>query len=163
MVPTTRLRPVRSEDVPFLYRLYASTRAAEIALLAGDEAQMRAFLAMQFDAQSRYYAIQYPDASFDIVELAGDAIGRFYVDRGEREIRVVDISLLPEFRGQGIGGTLMRGVLDEARGKGQMVSIHVEQSNPAKRLYQRLGFLPVSENGIYQLMEWTADSDGSLG
>jgi len=152
-----------SEDTPFLYRLYASTRAGEMALIAWDDAQARAFLSMQFDAQSRYYAVQYPHASFDIVELAGDPIGRLYVDRGEQEIRVIDISLLPEFRGQDIGGTLMRGVLGEARANGKRVSIHVEQSNPAKRLYQRLGFLTISENGIYHLMEWTADSAGSHG
>lgn len=161
MALTTRLRPVDSGDAPFLYRLYASTRAGEMALIFGDDAQARAFLSMQFDAQSRYYAAQYPHASFDIVELAGDAVGRFYVERGEQEIRVIDISLLPEFRGQGIGGALLRGVLDEARDNGKRVSIHVEQSNPAKRWYQRLGFLSVSDGGIYQLMEWTAGSDGS--
>jgi ribosomal protein S18 acetylase RimI-like enzyme len=75
------------------------------------------------------------------------------------EIRLVDIALLPEHRGRGIGGALLRGLLDEGAVSGRRVSMHVERSNPALRLYERLGFERVKDDGIYWLMEWSLPGD----
>ncbi len=89
-----------------------------------------------------------------IVEKDGEPIGRLYIDRREDEHRLIDIALLPEWRGKGVGSELMRGVLDEAREAGKLVRIHVEQNNPAMRLYKRLGFEEIEDQGVYRLMEW---------
>ncbi len=70
----------------------------------------------------------------------------------------MDISLGPEFRGHGIGRRLMEGILAEGRSTGTRVTIHVEHDNPARRLYDRLGFRHVDTNGVYHLMEWSAGS-----
>ncbi len=48
MDQTISLRPITAEDVDFLYRVYASTRADEMKLVDWDDAQKRAFLEMQF-------------------------------------------------------------------------------------------------------------------
>ena len=85
-------------------------------------------------------------------------IGRLYIDRSEDEIRLIDIALLPEHRGKGIGGSLMRQTLDEARLAGKPVRIHVEHNNPARRLYDRLGFRPVEDQGVYDLLEWRPET-----
>ena len=102
---TLSLRPIQPGDEPFLYRLYASTRAEEMALVDWSDEQKRAFLRMQFDAQHRFYIERFSSARFDVIELDGSPIGRLYLDRRDNEIRVIDISLLPEHRGKGITRT----------------------------------------------------------
>lgn len=147
-------RPIQAEDLPFLLQVYTSTRWEELAQTDWSDAQKHAFCRMQFDAQHRHYQEHYPEASFAIIERGGLPIGRLYVARWEEEIRIVDIALLPEFRGAGVGTGLLRGLRAEAQEAGKRLSIHVEQFNPARRLYDRLGFKPVKEVGVYLLMEF---------
>lgn len=71
----------------------------------------------------------------------------------------MDIALVPRYRGQGIGGTLMKQVLAEGRKAGKPVRIHVEHFNPAMHLYERLGFKKIGDTGVYFLMEWRAIVD----
>lgn len=148
------LRPITPDDGALLYRIYASTREDEMNLVAWDAAQKEAFVRMQFTAQHSHYQQHYPDAAFDIILVNGQPAGRLYVDRWTKEIRIVDIALLPEYRNAGIGTTLLKGILEEATQAGKPVSIHVERFNPALHLYERLGFSTISENGVYYLMEW---------
>ncbi len=133
-------RPVGAEDLPFLERLYASTRTAELALAGWSEEQQAAFVRSQFALQTSHYATHFPDASRELVTVDGVAAGRLYVGRGPARIHIVDIALLPEFRGAGIGTRLLEEVLREAEGRGVPVTLHVERHNPAMRLYERLGF-----------------------
>ncbi len=154
MPEAVELRAIGPADMEFLYRLYASTRAEEMALVDWSEADKEAFLRRQFDAQHKYYVEQFPAARLDLVLRDGEPIGRLYVDRREDEIRLIDIALLPEHRGGGIGGTMMRELLAEARAAAKPVRIHVERFNPAMRLYERLGFERLEEQGVYDLMEW---------
>jgi len=135
-------------------RIYASTREEELALTSWDEAQKRAFLEAQFAAQDTWYRERYPGATPDVIEVGGTPAGRLYVHRREREIRLMDIALLPEFRGQGLGSSLLADLFAEAAAAGRTVTIHVEEYNPARRLYERLGFRKIGEHGVYHLMEW---------
>lgn len=153
------LRPLTSEDTDFLYQVYASTREAELALVDWPEAQKTAFLQMQFNAQHTDYSKNYPEAQFQIILLDGAPIGRLYVDRDLKEIRIVDISLLPEYRNRGIGSGLLKEILNEGAQAGLSVSIHVEMFNPALRLYDRLGFHRIADQGVYYLMEWKPGLD----
>jgi ribosomal protein S18 acetylase RimI-like enzyme len=150
------LRPITPEDESFLRRLFASTRAEELAITGWSEEKKAAFCRMQFDAQSADYRKNYADASFDIIERDGVAAGRLLVFRSGKEILIVDIALLPEHRGAGIGTKLLRELQDEARAAGKSLTIHVERYNPALRLYKRLGFKIVEEQEVYLLMEWIA-------
>jgi GNAT superfamily N-acetyltransferase len=156
MIKRLSLRPVADADEAFLLDVYAGTRADELALVDWDEAQKAAFVRMQFDAQHAYYREQYPDAAFDVILLDGEAAGRLYVNHSPSEIRIVDIALLPGRRGQGIGSALLAQVQDEAARAGKPLRIHVERFNPALRWYQKLGFAPVADRGVYVLMEWRA-------
>jgi ribosomal protein S18 acetylase RimI-like enzyme len=150
------LRPETPGDEEFLRVVYAWTRAGELERTPWTDEQKAAFVAMQFEAQRSYYREVYPDAAYDVVVVDGQDAGRLYVARLPGEIRVVDISLLPEFRGRGVGGSLLGDVQAEAASSGRKVVIHVEQQNPAKALYLRLGFEPVEDLGVYLRMEWTA-------
>jgi GNAT superfamily N-acetyltransferase len=150
------LRPITPEDDSFLAQLYASTRVDELAITGWSEEQKAAFCRMQFDAQSAHYRAHYPDASCQIIERGGLAAGRLLVWRTEKQILVIDISLLPEHRGAGVGTELLKGLQAEARTAGKTLTIHVEHFNPARRLYERLGFKEIEDLGVYRLMEWRA-------
>jgi ribosomal protein S18 acetylase RimI-like enzyme len=139
----------------FLVQVYASSRTEEMAMLLDwTTEKKKAFLHFQFTAQHTHYQEHYPQARYDIICLGKERIGRFYVDRMESEIRVMDITLLPDYRNQGIGRSLMQTVLKEAKCPSTLVSLHVEPDNPAKRLYERLGFNVAGEVSFYELMHW---------
>ncbi|MBK9711275.1 MAG: GNAT family N-acetyltransferase [Kouleothrix sp.] len=144
------------EDEPFLRRVYASTRLEELAPLGWSAEQQQAFLDQQFDAQHRHYQTYYGDAEFLLILRDAQPIGRLYVARWPEQIALIDIALLPEYRGAGIGSRLLRALIDEAAAAGKPLRIHVEKFNPALRLYQRLGFYPIEDKGIYWYMEWAA-------
>ena len=103
---------------------------------------------------TRYYQEHYAGAAFDVILVFGQPAGRLYVAREEDEIRIVDIALLPDYCNRGIGTTLLRGLQSEAAAAGKPLRIHVERFNPALRLYERLGFHPIADRGVYLFMEW---------
>jgi ribosomal protein S18 acetylase RimI-like enzyme len=154
VTPAATLRAARPDDEEFLCAVYASTRTEELAAVAWDDATKAAFLRQQFRAQRDYYAQTYEGATYDVILVDERPAGRLYVARWPDEIRVMDISLLPEHRGRGVGAHLMTALMDEARAAGKRVSIHVEKHNRARTLYHRLGFEEVEDRGVYDLMEW---------
>jgi len=153
MRPLT-LRPITDDDLDFLYRVYTGTRAEELAQTDWPDEQKTAFLRQQFMAQHQYYQANYVGAQFQIIEEAGQPIGRLYVDRWEDQIRIIDIALLPEQRGRGIGTQLIDRILAEGRVVNLPVTIHVERFNPALQLYERLGFRVEEDKGVYLFLKW---------
>lgn len=150
------LRSETEADQDFLCRLYVSVRWEELLPLADwSDLQKLDFLSQQFAAQTAHYRNAYGGSEFAIIERHGQPIGRIYLFRGRHDIRIIDISLMPEARGQGLGTLILQAVFAEAvAAGGKTVSIHVEVYNPAQRLYQRLGFTRIGESGPYHLMEW---------
>jgi GNAT superfamily N-acetyltransferase len=120
--------------------------------------QKQAFLTAQFEAQHAYYQEHYPQAAFLAVLHEGQPIGRLYLDRWPDQLRIVDIALLPEYRGQGIGTAILEAILSDGQRLALPVSIHVERLNPALRLYTRLGFRQIADKGVYYLLEKTPDA-----
>ena len=173
------LRPATPEDEPLLLQIYSSTREEELAVTGWSPPQMEAFLRMQFDAQHRHYHEQCPDAAYDIIlsantdtgfqpvlslprlvaELPSDPYpaGRLYVDRRPNEIHIIDIALLPNHRNKGIGTVLLESLIAEAKTVGKRVTIYVERNNPARTLYDRLGFTVTQEHDLYLLMGKASD------
>ena len=158
MTTETSLRDVRENDRDFLCKVYASTRMEEMELSGWPQEQIDAFLAQQFQYQDTKKKKEFPDSQYSIIVYQGKDIGRLYLDRREEEHRIIDIALLPEYRGKGLGGRIMREILEEANRKGKSVGIHVERENPAMHLYKRLGFVKTGEQGLYYLMVWNAKS-----
>jgi ribosomal protein S18 acetylase RimI-like enzyme len=150
-------RPITDDDLPFLGALYASTRAEEVAMTGWPPEMQGQFLAQQFDAQHRHYMRHYPDAEWLIVERGGEPIGRLYIEEWSTQIRIIDISLMTESRGRGLGAAILEDMLEMARSAGKSVSIHVEKNNPARHLYDRLGFAAVEDKGVYDMLEWRPD------
>ena len=155
-------RPRRPADEALLRRIYASTRAEEMVRVPWSAAEKQRFLEMQFEAQDRAYRENYPDADCAILLVGGRAAGRLYLHETAEACRVVDISLLPECRGRGIGAAILREVQRQAAAAGRGVTLHVEASNRARRLYERLGFrLTGAVNGTYLGMEWLPPPAGA--
>lgn len=146
------LRPATDDDRSFLLDVYASTRTEELSVVTWTDDQKDAFLLMQFDAQDAWYHQIYPDGDFLVIVHADVPVGRLYVARGPAEIRIVDIALLPEHRGRGIGSHLVADIIATADAAGLPVTLRVEPWNPAKRLYGRLGFELRDQEGLYETM-----------
>ena len=160
--PSVRRRPAEAVDAAFLFEVYASSRAEELAPVPWTEDQKRAFLDAQARAQDAEYRSRFPDAAFDVVEVGGVPAGRLYIARLEDEIHIIDIALLPEFRGRGIGTRLLLEIIDESAASGLPVRLYVEAWNPAYRLYERLGFRRIGEASVYQLLERSPRAMGQL-
>jgi ribosomal protein S18 acetylase RimI-like enzyme len=152
-VDEPQLRPVVVGDRAFLIDLYASVREPELAQVGWDDATRRAFVEQQFTAQDAHYREHYPGATLDVIEVNAEPVGRLYVHRGSNDIRIMDIALTPAYRGRGIGSGLLRSLMAEAQASARKLSIHVEMNNPARRLYERLGFRVAAEHGGYLLLE----------
>lgn len=156
-----QLRPINETDLPFLLSLYASSRAAELAVTNWSQDQKNIFLNSQFQLQHNYYQQQHPKAYFQVIEKNGNPIGRLYYGWEENNIRLIDITLLPTNQGQGIGNQLMRELMDLAASKNGKLSLHVDITNRARNWYVKLGFIPIGNElvgGIYQKMEWNSAS-----
>ncbi len=154
---TITVRPASVEDEEFLFQVYASTRAEELAPVPWTAEQKASFLRMQSRAQRSHYATYYPQAEYDLILLDSRPVGRLFILRGIEEIRIMDIALLPDYRGRGIGSSLLEQILNEGRECNLPVTIHVEQFNPALRLYKRLGFQLVEDKGVYYFMKWSRE------
>jgi GNAT superfamily N-acetyltransferase len=157
------LRPITEGDREFLYHVYSSTREEELARVPWDNSQKTAFLQMQFSAQQNWYSKRCPDVQFQVILEHGRPIGRLYIQRRPTEIRVIDMALLPAYRNRGIGSHLLSGILSEARTRDLPVTAHVDLFNPAQRLYKRLGFRTVTDDGVFQLMKWNPGENGFDG
>lgn len=146
------LRPVTEADDDLLFLIYASSRVQEMAIVPWTPEQKEAFLRMQFRAQKQHYAAEHPRAHHDLILSGNRPVGRLYLDRQAHTLHILDITLLPEYRGRGIGSQVLGGIMDEARRAGKEVTIHVEVFNPSLRLFERLGFEKKEEKGVHLLL-----------
>jgi ribosomal protein S18 acetylase RimI-like enzyme len=154
MVPSTvALRPAAPADRDFLFRLYASTREEELAIVPWPPEAKETFLRQQFEARTRDYEARSAAADKAIVLRDGAPVGQIWVNRSQDELRVLDVALMPGHRRSGLGTSLLTGLLDEARERKVPVRLFVLADNPARRLYERLGFSAIGPAGAYQEME----------
>jgi ribosomal protein S18 acetylase RimI-like enzyme len=148
------LRLADAADAVFLAGLYRAVHAHEFDALGWDEAVKAAFLDQQYALQQRGHRAAYPEAERNIVMLGADPIGRLDIDRRAGRVHVVDIALLPERCRQGIGTALIRRMKADAGASD--IGLQVLASNPARRLYARLGFLETEMAPPYVTMRWHA-------
>lgn len=141
-------------DLPFIERLYRTTREEELAMTGWPEEFKRQFIAQQQFAQNRHFELAHPRAEQLLIEQAGAPIGRIYIENRDAELWLIDIALLPEHRGGGIGTALLLDLLEQGQALGKPVGLTVFKANPARHLYERLGFVAVADGGGYDRMEW---------
>lgn len=146
-----------SQDIlSLLSEIYASTRMQELMQTGWTDEQKKLFTDHQFQAQHDYYQKVYPDAAYNVIIQGDKVIGRLYVNLNHpSDIRIIDIALLPDYRNQSVGSAIFKDLQQHCRTVGKVLSIHVEQFNPAKALYERLGFIHAETyDQVYILMKW---------
>jgi GNAT superfamily N-acetyltransferase len=150
------LRPECPEDHPFLESLYQSVRS-DLQLLGGDSELVRNLTKLQFEAQRRCYQQMFTDASYLVIEEHSRRIGRAILDQS-RGIHVVDLALIPEVRGRGIGTRLLKALQRTADKLDVPLSLSVAMDNHGARcFYLRLGFQEEQNDGIYIGLIWHSD------
>lgn len=152
------LRSAAEADLPALRALYASTREQELAAAPWSETAKAAFIGQQFALQHHHYVTHYPDADFLVIVAGPAVVGRFYrwrASAGAEPDVVIDVSLLPEWRGRGLGAALLRAAMAQAAARSRDVALQVLHHNGrARRLYERLGFSVVGGSGAHLAMRW---------
>ena len=148
------LRPVQESDNEFLLKVYGSTREQELAQVPWSAEQKQQFVRMQWEAQKNHYGAQHPNATHEIIYIENSDIGRLYLDRSGDKFHILDITLLPEHLNRGAGSFLLRQIMAEAKEAGKPVTIYVETFNPSLRLFERLGFTPIQQEGFHLLLQW---------
>jgi len=147
------LRPVEKKDEAFIEAVYRSTREEELKFTNWPEQQKKTFIMMQSMAQLAEYKTKFPGAAFQIIIYKKKDSGRFYTWENDHEIRLIDITLLPPFRGKGIGASLLEDLIKRSKKVQKKISLHVDPANPALQLYLRLGFIHIKNNGRHYYME----------
>ncbi|MDT4952493.1 MAG: hypothetical protein QOJ02_631 [Acidobacteriota bacterium] len=156
VAPAITLRPVLPEDEQLLYEVYEGVRADELAQVGWNEAQRKVFLKMQLKARDQSYLMYYPALDDRIILVNNQLAGRLILSRTDEWIKLIDIALLPEYRGKGVGTSLIKDLFAEALETNRAVHLQVEKTNPqALRLYERLGFTVTSENQTHFQLEHT--------
>jgi len=141
-------------DEEFLRRLYASTRD-DLAQLPLPEDQKDLLIGMQYDAQRLQYSRDFPGARHDILLVDGEPAGRLMVQESDDWHLIVDVAILPKFRGLGIGSSVIGAEQERARSEGKSLGLQVLVTNRAVRLYERLDFRVTGRSQTHLTMEWT--------
>jgi GNAT superfamily N-acetyltransferase len=158
-----RLRWAVDGDLPALRALYATTREQELAPVPWAQVVKDRFVDEQFALQHHHYLTHFADADFLVVDSREGLAGRLYRWRapddappGASDI-LVDICLLPQWRGRGIGEALLAATLAQGAERRRDVCLHVHATNVrARQLYERLGFTCTGEAGLHVEMRWRA-------
>lgn len=149
-------RRLKPDDESLLMVIYESTRLEELALTGWVQAQREAFVKMQFEAQQLHYDKYYPEGRHLIILLNDEPVGRLYVAETEEDLHVLDITILPPYRGGGIGTPIIELLMRRTAEIDKPLHIYVENYNRSHRLFERLGFVKVGESGCNDLLEWRA-------
>lgn len=162
MPPQLQLRPIKSSDRPFLFEVFASTRPEIQTATHLPEEQRKALMLQQFRDQDLRFNSNFPHADYGIIEYGNTEIGRLYINRTKDDVHIIDISILPDYRGQGLGTKLIRAIIEEARLTKRQVHLQVEKSSSALPLYRRLGFAVIAEKPKYLEMTWTISDQSKI-
>lgn len=149
-----RLRAATPADEAWQLAIYAGTRADELALTGWPAEACDAFVRQQHRAQQQHYAQHFPRSACQLIVVAGDMVaGRLWLDERPGRLHILDIALLPAWRGRGLGTRCLQDLAARADACGLALGIQVEIHNPARRLYERLGFVTDGQpQGIHQPM-----------
>ena len=151
------LRPAcdSEADAAFHYALFVATRADDMAAMPIDAPGKDFLLRMQYASMTATYRRDYRAARFEVIELAGEAIGRIVTDVADACVTYVDLALLPRVQRRGLATRLMLRLLDEPRRLGLPARVTVLAQNAASlRLFHRLGFADAEHAAPFVRLEW---------
>lgn len=151
------LRPETEADATFRLALFRASRGPGWDQIPLPAEMLDKVMEQQFNAQIQGYRAAYPEARLEIVTVGAEPVGRLATDRGADALHLIDIAVVPERRGQGIGGAVLRSLMDEAAATGAPVTLQVARDNlAAHRLYHRLGFVATAADETHLTLRWPA-------
>lgn len=148
------LRPENPEDIPFLRQLYYSVRKDESGYKELEPDTRALLLNQQFDLQHQHYRETYPQAWYTIITVNQNAAGRLYLAQLPDSFRVIDISLLPEYRSHGIGTQLFKNIQAQSMHSQLPIRLSVLKTEAAQNFYRKLGFQIIADKGLRHEMQW---------
>lgn len=148
------LAKVAPDDKAFLLQLYASSRAADMSMYSLSEAEKNAHIENQFKAQQHFFQREFPKAKFLIIRKGVSKIGRLYLDKLKKEIRLIDLRLMPSYRGLGIEQTLIQALISDGQYWKLDVTVQLEKNNSVIELYEQLGFKKEGYQGDFHFLRW---------
>jgi len=153
--PGIRLRTCRAGDLLFLRRLYRQLREPELSRTGWPEEFKQNFSDQQFEVQHIDYVRRFVKADFLLVLYGAEPIGRLYVDLAGEQAHLIDIGLLPSWRGRGIGSAVLTALQCHAAQRDASVTLSVDRENIyAQALYRRFGFSETSQSETHLFMRW---------
>lgn len=138
-----RLRPATLADADFLYRLLVASMKDYVAATWGWDEEF----------QKEHFRTHFEPQKLQIVLVDGCEIGVLSVEPRDGELWLASIQLLPEYQRRGIGTQIIRDVLARGRQQEARVTLQVLKVNPARSLYERLGFCVIGETKTHFLLE----------
>lgn len=145
----------KPEDEEFLFEVYAGSRMDEINEWQWNEKQKKQFLQIQYRSQQLSYKHKYPHLETKIIVAEKEKVGRLVLADLRNKLVIVDLTILPQFQGKGMGTKVLLECQESARKHDKTVQLSVFRSNErAKSLYEQMGFKQVECNDLYIFMEW---------
>jgi len=153
--PEHSLRLVEQEDEEFLCSLFCSARP-ELGLLPLSPVQLAQLIRHQFELQQRGYRHQYPQAENWIIATNSAPVGKIMFERSSSVVHIIDFIIAPEWRGRGVGHSILTALKEYVGAKSGVLSLQVDRQNiNAKRLYHRLGFVMSQSSDTHEFLVWS--------
>jgi ribosomal protein S18 acetylase RimI-like enzyme len=129
------------------------------------KATMRNYVAAVYgwddEVQRRWFNEKFDPVKIRIIQRDGHDAGLLQVEETSGHVFLAQVEILPTFQNQGVGSAVIRAVIEDAKRKNKPVLLQVLRPNPARRLYQRLGFSVWAENAThFKMRKETNDAVG---
>jgi ribosomal protein S18 acetylase RimI-like enzyme len=148
-VGQVQLRPTNPDDYDFVFSVHCAAMKPSVEQVYGwDE-----------DWQARYFRERFDPARRQIIRYDGTDVGYISIEEQEASLFLSTIAILPLYQGRGIGTALIRGLQKQARSRRIPVTLQVLKANPARTLYEQLGFRVIGETETHYQMRWSSIPD----
>lgn len=152
---TISRRPETAADELFLKKLIINTIARQLAAGSWPAPMREQLLDMQYRARRVSVRSAFPGAASEIIVADGEDVGWLVVADLPDQIRIVEIMVREDYRGQGIGSSIIREIQGGACCAGRPVRLGVNSMNAAAIcLYERLGFQHAGGDEVQLEMVW---------
>lgn len=144
--PNPQLMPAATENEDFIFEVFEVTMKDYVAWAWGWDKEV----------QRKRLLSEKNLTGFQLIMLQEEKVGALLLEKTAHQHYLRTIFLLPKFHGQGIGREIVLSLQDDARIAMKPLGLRVIQVNPARRLYERLGFKVIGQDEKTLLMQWQA-------
>ena len=141
-----QLRAATMDDYDFLYNLLVATMKRYVEQTWGWNELY----------QQRRFREKFHPKDYKIIVVEDRDVGVISTERWRSELFLAEIQICPEYQRRGIATSILRDLMRKAEQQQIPLTLQVLRVNPARRLYERLGFVVMAENETHAQMQWVA-------